>query len=331
MRGDLVHAHDHQDTVLTMRFFLPWLLSFACALAGGLLLAEGLQAYAGGRVMVKRFRELLVPDLPAQRSSERPRALLENFGRRVAGREALDRLQDQLVRAGFLAPAAPFLFIALRLIATLAMAAAIIFPAWFKDGRIDARDAAFAFFAGFVIYRGFHVALKLRSEKRERALRRELPYVLDLLLMVLDSGVSIDQAIQHVGGQILGAAPVSADLFCRYIADTEDGTPYDKALDRLAQRLAISEGRDLVGLLKQNLFQGGELQEPLRRLSADIGETRLALAREQMGRKSVALTLVMLAFFMPVLLIAIAAPAVSDLLGTLSHVAQDMRSGRSGQ
>jgi tight adherence protein C len=312
-----------------MSALLTWLLCFACAAIGGLLFADGLQAYAGGRVAAKRFRELLTPDLPASHSSERPRAALENFGRRLAGHEALDRLQDQVIRAGYLSSAAPFLFIALRLIMALAMAAAITLPAWLRDGAIEPREAAMAFFSGFLVYRGFHIYLKLRADSRERELRRELPYVLDLLLMVLDSGVSIDQALQHVGQQIGRVAPVSANLFHRYIADAEEGMPYDKALDRLAQRLAISEGRDLAGLLKQNLFQGGELHEPLRRLAADIGETRLSLAREQMGKKSVALTLTMLAFFMPVLLIAIAAPAVSDVLGTLSHVARDMQSHRT--
>jgi tight adherence protein C len=326
-----VHAHHHQDAVLTMSPLLTWFLCLTCVLAGGLLLTDGLQSYAAGRITMKRFRELLTPDLPEHRATERPRALLENFGRRLAGREALDRLQDQLVRAGFLAPTAAFLFIALRLIGALAIAAAITLPAWLKDGSIGSSEAAFAFFAGFLVYRGFSLSLKLRSEARERELRRELPYVLDLLLMVLDSGVSIDQALQHVATQIGRVAPISADLFRRYIADTEDGMPYDKALDRLAQRLALSEGRDLAGLLKQNLFQGGELHEPLRRLASDIGEARLALAREQLGRKSVTLTLVMLAFFMPVLLIAIAAPAVSDLLGTLSHVARDMQNERTAR
>ena len=305
-----------------------WLLSLACAGAGGLLFADGLQSYAGGRIAAKRFRELLMTDLPAHHASKRPRAFLESLGRKLAGHEALGRLQDQLVRAGFLAPSAPFLFIALRLLGTLLVAAMIVLPAGLKDSSLSSDEAAFAFFAGFLSYRGFTIYLKLRGERRERELRRELPYVLDLLLMVLDSGVSIDQALQHVGLQIGAVAPVSAALFQRYIADTEEGMPYDKALDRLAQRLAIGEGRDLVGVLKQNLFQGGELSEPLRRLAADIAETRLSLAREQLGKKSVALTLVMLAFFMPVLLIAIAAPAVSDLLGTLSHVARDMQNER---
>ena len=312
-----------------MAALFTWLLFFACAGLGGLLLADGLQAYAGGKVTVKRFRALLALENPAHPAGEKPRAALEELGRRLAGREALDRLQDQLTRAGFLAPTAPFLFIALRLILALAMAAAILLPAWLKDQSIDSGDAAFAFLAGFSVYRGSSIYLKLRGENRERELRRELPYVLDLLLMVLDSGVSIDQALQHVGNQIGPVAPVSAGLFQRYIADSEEGMPYDKALDRLAQRLSLSEGRDLAGLLKQNLFQGGELQEPLRRLAVDIGETRLSNAREQLGKKSVALTLAMLAFFMPVLLIAIAAPAVSDVLGTLSHVARDMQSGKA--
>jgi hypothetical protein len=73
------------------------------------------------------------------------------------------------------------------------------------------------------------------------------------------------------------------------------------------------------------------LNAPLRRLAADIGETRLATAREQMGRKSVMLTLVMLGFFMPVLMIALAGPAVSDIMGTLGSVARDMQDQRSGK
>jgi tight adherence protein C len=146
--------------------------------------------------------------------------------------------------------------------------------------------------------------------------------------MVLDSGVSVDQALGHVSQHIGHAAPLSAAEITHYIAEVEEGMPYDKALDRLGSRLAVREGHDFAALLKQNLFQGGELSPPLRLLASDISEARLAYAREQTGRKSVLLTLVMLSFFMPVLLIAVAGPAISDIVGTLSHVAQDLQNSR---
>jgi tight adherence protein C len=219
--------------------------------------------------------------------------------------------------------------VAARLLATLAVAALILLPAGLAHGAISKRSAAAALILGFAVYRGAATLLKLRAEQRRREIRRELPYVLDLLLMVLESGVSIDQALQHTAAQLGRTAPVSGEILSRTIAEIEDGTPYDKALDRLAGRLAVSEGRDFAGLLKQNLFQGGELGAPLRRLAADIGDARLAHAREQMGRKSVLLTVVMLIFFMPVLMIALAGPAVSDLMGTLGHVAQDLNQRRT--
>jgi tight adherence protein C len=308
--------------------FLSWLLSLACVLTGAILLGFGARGYAAGQSVARRFRQHLSPALPAPGMEAKLRAGLERFGQRIAGTQAARNQRDMLLKAGFFAPGAVFLFTALRLIATLLAAAAVTLPAFLKHGTVASGDAALAFFFGFFVYRGASIFLKLRSETRQREIRRELPYVLDLLLMVLDSGVSIDQALQHVSQQIDRVAPLTAQMLAQYMADTEEGLPYDKALDRLAQRLAVSEGRDFAGLLKQNLFQGGELGQPLRRLAADISEARLASAREQLGRKSVLLTLVMLAFFMPVLLIAIAAPAVTDVLGTLQHVAQDMQGKR---
>jgi tight adherence protein C len=307
---------------------LTWLLCTVCGLTGGFALARGIRFYAADQAVARRFRLHISPSLAPLWPAMRGRALLEGFGRKVAGADSVRELQDLLLQAGFLSSGAAFLFAGLRLIAALAVAGAALLPGWLQGGQIGSGDATMAFFLGFFVYRAFSIFLKLRSEMRQREIRRELPYILDLLLMVLDSGVSIDQALQHVSLQVGRVAPLCGQILVRYIADTEDGMPYDKALDRLAQRLAIGEGRDFASLLKQNLFQGGELAQPLRRLAGDINETRLALARERMGRKSVLLTLAMLAFFMPVLLIAIAAPAISDVLGTMHHVAADMAASR---
>lgn len=310
---------------MTMGALLSWTILSLCGATGAWLLARGVQGLAADHQMARRLRAQILPGLPAPWTHARGQALLEKFGRRIAGAGTLQELQDLLLRAGFLSTEAVFIFAGLRLIAALAVAGLAVVPGYWRDGAISSGDAAAAFFSGFFMYRGFTTFLKLRAESRQRAIRRELPYALDLLLMVLDSGVSVDQALQHVGQQIGQAAPLCAEMLGRYLSDIEDGMPYDKALDRLGQRLAVREGRDFAGLLKQNLFQGGELGQPLRQLAIDIGEARLAHAREQMGRKSVLLTLAMLAFFMPVLLLAIAAPAVSDVLGTLRHAAQDLQ------
>jgi tight adherence protein C len=310
---------------------LTWIAIFALVAGGTLVLRLQLREAASHRAVMHRFRQHVAPRLAAPQLAALGMGGLEWLGRKLIDADAAKGLQALLQQAGFPGPAAPFIFAGLRLVAALAVCAGMLLPSWLRHGTVARGTVMLCLFMGFVVYRAFTILLKARIETRQREIRRELPYVLDLVLMVLDSGVSIDQALHHVGAHVGKVAPICGALLSRYNADTEDGVPYDAALDRLAQRLAISEGRDFAGLLKQNLYQGGELNAPLRRLAADIGETRLATAREQMGRKSVMLTLVMLGFFMPVLMIALAGPAVSDIMGTLGSVARDMQDPRSGR
>jgi tight adherence protein C len=308
---------------------IMWFCAAGLLAVGALVLRRGLHQYAVGRSIARRFHLQLVPEIGLVDATSALARALEWLGRKATGAAPVREQQDLLQRAGFNSPAAPFIFAGVRLVATLALLGLALFLPYLRHGTLGPAQAAAGFFFGFAAYRGCLIGVKLRITAREREIRRELPYVLDLVLMVLDSGVSIDQALQHVTGQIDRTAPIVAVQMRRYLSEVDDGLPYDQALDRLAQRFAIGEGRDFSGLLKQNLFQGGELGPPLRRLAADIGDTRLAMAREQMGRKSVLLTLVMLAFFMPVLMVALAGPAVSDIIGTLGTVAHDLQVSRN--
>jgi tight adherence protein C len=305
------------------------------ALAGFLLAAAmvafglGMREYAVARAIGHRFHVMLLPRRANTGAAATAVRWLEWLGRKILGAASRKGLLATLQRAGFSSSAAPFVFAGLRLSAAIAAFLATLAIACANGNGVHPMNAVMAAFFGLVVYRGFDIALKIRIEGRAREIRRELPYVLDLVLMVLDSGVNIDQALHHVAGQIGRTAPVTAAQMRRTLDEIDEGLPYDQALDRLAQRLAIGEGRDFAGLLKMNLFQGGELGPPLRRLRADIDDARLAAAREQIGQKSVLLTMVMLAFFMPVLMVALAGPAVSDVMGTLSHVAHDLENSRT--
>lgn len=310
---------------------LTWIGSCAVLASMTTMACQGLRAYAAKRTLKQRFYQYVAlrPDAPSIATTGINS--LAWLGRKIMRANSVKELQNLLLQAGLTDPAAPFIFEGLRVVTALAAFALTSLPAYLRHEPMAMRRLALPFITAIFIYYAFTILLKLRIEARQREIRRELPYVLDLVLMVLDSGVSVDQALRHVGDHVGKTAPISSKLLRRYNADTADGAPYDLALDRLAQRLAISEGRDFAGLLKQNLYQGGELTPALRRLAVDIGETRLAMAREQMGRKSVLLTLVMLAFFMPVLMVALAGPAVSDIVNTLSNVAHDTRTHRMTQ
>lgn len=231
-----------------------------------------------------------------------------------AGDEGLRRT---LTRAGYFQPAALPIFVAGRLLCTAAL---FVFLLLRPGAMASAGSMLLALFFTFFLSRLFVIALKLKAEVRQQEIRRELPPVIDVLLMVLNSGVSIDQSLRYVTGLLEGTAPQVGQVFRRYVADVDNGMSYETAFERMGQRLGIDEGYDLAGLIRQALLQGGEITIALERFGAEIAEKRVSQAREQIGRKAITLTIVMLAFFMPVLMITLGGPAVSNIKDTLRTV-----------
>ncbi|HTT96776.1 MAG TPA: type II secretion system F family protein [Rhizomicrobium sp.] len=247
--------------------------------------------------------------------------VLQWIGSRIPGASD-ESLQTALAKAGFFQPSALPIFVALRLVCTIGA----FFVVLLKAASIEAATLMLAVFLAFFCSRVFVILLKAKAERRERLLRRELPSVVDLLLMVLNSGISIDQSLRYVAGMLGQTAPLSTIVLKRYVADIDSGMPFDAAFERMGQRFAINEGYDLAHLIKQSLLQGGEIMASLESFGAELADKRVSMAREQIGRKSVMLTMAMLAFFMPVLMITLGGPAVSQIMKTLTTVQHELQS-----
>jgi len=243
-----------------------------------------------------------------------PIELLQSLGRHLPG-AADQELRKELMRAGYFQRTAAPVFASLRVLLT----AGIFLLVLLLKGAAPA-SLLFAGFAALLFHRLIRIALKMQAETRAKQLRSELPPVVDVLLMVLNSGVSIDQCLRHVTGLLEKTAPLTGAVLKRYVGDIDSGVPFETAFERFGQRLGMDEGHDLAALISQALLQGGEILGPLERFGAELSEKRVAAAREQIGRKSIYLTLTMLGFFMPVLLIVLAGPAVSKITTTLTNV-----------
>jgi tight adherence protein C len=296
------------------------LIALLAASAPGML---GMALLSRRRATLSRLRAV-VGDLGADPSPNGPLRFLQWLGANLPG--ASDQgLRNALAGAGYFLHSALPVFVALRLAATIGA-----FLLALRSGEPEATGVLLAVFSAFFVSRLFVILLKLAGEARQRAIRRELPPLVDILLMVLNSGVSIDQCLRYVTGLLEHAAPRTSLVFKRYVADVDSGMPYEAAFERMGQRLGIDEGYDLANLIKQALLQGGEIMTSLEQFGAELTDKRVASAREQIGRKSVILTMVMLGFFMPVLMVALAGPAVSNITETLGTVKQEMHSKGAG-
>jgi tight adherence protein C len=287
------------------------------------ILLAGLGLGALGALQWSYRRDKLLRLRVVMGDSNEPRgeivSLLEWLGTHIPGASD-DSLRTLLIDAGLFQPVALPLFVALRLVST----ATVILLVLFHKSAVSPVSLMSAVFLAFFTSRLFVILIKLRAESRHNGIRRELPPLVDLLLMVLNSGVSIDQCLRYVTVMLKPTAPLTAIVFDRYVTDIDNGVPYEAALERLGQRLGIDEGHDLTNLIKQALLHGGEIMTALERFGSELADQRVAAAREQIGRKAVLLTVIMLFFFMPVLLITLAGPAVSNITETLKTVQQQI-------
>jgi len=309
---------------------LTWMVAALALMAGGLVFIASLSLLHRRHDVTSRLQFLFMPDRAYRTLGDHVLNVLERMGRRIEGAKVNRELRTLVLRAGFFQNSVLYIFVALRYLIALVVFLVVVALRFGADGT-TVFDLLLALVFGYLFFRYALIALKVYGDRRAKIIRRELPPVLDIMLMALDAGVSIDQCMRYVTGVVSGTAPVTGEVLRRHIADIDGGMPYDAALDRFGQRLGLDEGQDLAATIKQALFQGGELGTTLRRFSTDLSDKRMATAREQVGRKAPQLTLIMIAFFMPVLLIVLAGPAVVTLTGALQTAGQQMSKTRTAK
>lgn len=243
------------------------------------------------------------------RTMRAPRALL------AQGRDKAE-IEKRLRAAGYFEAGALDVFVALRLGATLAVMVASMATCFVVTGN-PLKPIFPTFALTGLTYIGAKYALQMRAASRERILTAEFPFLLDLMLMMLESGVSLDQCFRGIARDEQVAVPNHARLVAMLVDDLDRGQDYQVAFDRWATRVGVSGARELAALFRQSLFQGMELVPALREYIREFSQRRVARAREAIGKITVRMVVLMLVFFMPALFIVLAGPPVAAILDTL--------------
>ena len=203
---------------------------------------------------------------------------------------------------------------AAKLAAALAGGGAGLVLAAGAPGRLGPLLAATAPAAAFLAP---DLWLARAASARARSARRELPALLDLLRVTVESGASLTEALRAVGRE--GRGPLAAEWRAagRRVAL---GAPFDGALDEVHRRLPLPELAALVGALERSRRHGVPLAETL---SAQAREARASLtraAREHAARAGPKIQLVVALLLVPSVLLLVAAALLGALLdsgGTL--------------
>lgn len=156
----------------------------------------------------------------------------------------------------------------------------------------------------------------LASRLRKR-IEDELPLLVDLLRLLQGVGFSVDQSVQMVGDRFREALPVLARELREANVSYARGRTRQQSLHRLCE-FDNDNLRGLVQILVQVHEHGGAVQEPLRQFVDRLREQRKLYMKEQSGKLSVKMTIVMMLTLLPALMLVLAGPAIISLIDSMS-------------
>ena len=242
------------------------------------------------------------------------RAIVERLG---LGEKANDgEIAQKLRMAGFRGPSVVITYLAVRVIGALAMFLATLgyLSLVLKLDQPLAVTVMFASLAGALGYFGPPIYVKNRVDKRQAEFRANWPDALDLMLICIESGMSIEATFRKVAEEIGSQSPVLAEELSLTTAELAYLQDRRAAYEGLARRTDLEGVRAVVTGLIQAEKYGTPLARSLRVLAQENRDIRMAAAEKKAAALPPKLTVPMILFFLPVLFAVIATPAILQVL-----------------
>lgn len=223
--------------------------------------------------------------------------------------EKRTKLSIDLIRAGYFVPYAPIIFIVATIISILicSILGFIVVTMFFTDRPLFLQLATLSLFA----YIGYFIPdMFLRSRRSQAVIEYTtiFPDFLDLLVVCVDAGLSLNAALDRVTSEFYSRSKVLASNFSAMLQEVRSGREFADALDNLSYRVDVDEIKSFCTLLKQSMELGSDVSQALRVYSEEMRVKRMFKAEEQANKLPVKMLLPLGLFIFPVILIVILAP-----------------------
>lgn len=162
--------------------------------------------------------------------------------------------------------------------------------------------------------------LRSAAEGRRARIKAEVPLFIHLLVLLFEAGLSNRQAFTSLVREGRGVLPELGHEFEIVLRQLDAGADTAAVLKGLADTMDVSDLTTVIGVLRQIDRYGGEVREPLLETLKILEERRTMDLRERVNILSGRMTVVMVAFFFPALLIFVAGPAFLSIIRALAQV-----------
>ena len=169
-------------------------------------------------------------------------------------------------------------------------------------------------------YIGMHspnLFLKNRIQRRQLSMKRAFPDALDLLLICVESGISLEAAFRKVSEEIVSQSVALAEEFTLTTAELSYLPDRRQSYENLAQRTGLEGIKAVCLALQQSERYGTPLGTTLRVLAQENRDMRMVEAEKKAAGLPPKLTVPMIVFFLPVLFVVILGPAIIRVLALM--------------
>ena len=223
-----------------------------------------------------------------------------------------------LVTAGYRSRKAPIFYIGSRLLLAVAFVALFaMIPVKFLGFPSATTLVFYYFFLAVCGYYSPSIWLKHAIAERQDALQRAIPDALDLMVVCVEAGLGLDQAIARVGQEVSQGHPALGDELNVLSQELRTGVQRQTALRSLAHRTDLEEVRNLVALLVQTDRFGTSIGQALRVHSDSMRTARRLKAEEVAAKLPVKLLFPLMFFIFPSMFIVTVGPACIKIVKIL--------------
>lgn len=257
----------------------------------------------------------------AQSMGDMARSVLPKIGVAFipSNEEQRTQLQTRLIHAGYYSRQAMVIFLAVKMLLTIGPAvvglvAGLVGVLPVLNGLI------FGAILGISGMIGPSFWLDRRKAGRQMEFRRALPDAMDVLVICLEGGLSLNGAIRRVANELRSAHPGLAMELLIVQSEIQLGRTTGEALRQFADRCELEEIRSLGSVINQSERFGASMVKALRVHGETLRGKRLQFAEEMAQKAAIKILLPTLFFIFPAIFVVILGPAAIQLMETFTRM-----------
>jgi tight adherence protein C len=265
----------------------------------------------------RRILDVIKSDRPDQRkisdkerAKEKILAIARAFHARI-GFSGDDKLKQKFLSAGLRGGNKMDVYMTARFLVPLASIAAGSF--------MPSNTFTWCLVFGGVGYLLPDIWLTRLVKRRQKRIQKSIPDAIDLLVICVDAGLGLDQALLRIGQEIAVSHPELHEEFMQINLEQRAGKPRIDAWQSVADRTKLPEFASLVTMLTQTDRFGTPIVRALSRFAEEIRTRRRQRAEEAAAKTKIKILFPLVLFIFPCIFIVLIGPAILQLMRTLNH------------